>query len=413
MFHHFKEIGAVFCCRNDENFTFQKDLTIVSAITGYERSELNNFIDIVTPESRDDVYHCFKTQLSQVKTAELLIELIHKNSEKIWCLIKAKKELFEDGNEYIFGTMLEVSKFKKQLDVTNQSLKQYQIILSQTENIIYELDCENDSMFYGDTWYDILGYEPIRENFIQTLPSNPYIYPEDIPGILDYFHLLVNGETYKAIEIRLLKSDGNYLWFRVRATAMFDSDGKVTKIVGVILNIDKEKNAQNELKIRAEQDSLTSLLNKHTARFRAEKYLKNAEPDEKCAFLFMDLDNFKNINDHYGHMFGDQILIKVSQEIKKLFRSDDIIARLGGDEFMVLMKSINDLNLVKKRCAQILESFEKILSKSDFEFTVGASIGVAYETASETSFSQLFDHADQASYEAKRAGRHQFAIYED
>ena len=413
MFHHFEEIGAVFCCRNDENFTFHKELTIIEAIAGYERSELNNFIDIITPASHDDAYHCFNIQLSQVRTSELLLELIHKDGHKLWVIVKVKKATLEDGHEYIFGTMLEVSKFKKQLDVTNQSLKQYQIILSQTENIIYELDCATDSMFYGDTWYDIFGYEPVRENFVKTLPSNPYIHPDDLRDVTNYFESLVDGDSYKAIEIRIVKADGNYLWFRVRSTAIFDSEGNVSKIVGVILNIDKEKNAQNELKLRAEHDSLTSLLNKHTARFRSERYLKKAEPDEKCAFLFMDLDNFKDINDHYGHMFGDQILIKVSQEIKKLFRSDDIIARLGGDEFMILMKNIKDLGLVEKRCTQILEALDTILSKSDFEFTVGASIGVAYETASATSFSQLFDHADQASYEAKRLGRHQYAIYKD
>ena len=413
MFHLFEEIGAVFCCKNDEFFSFKKELTIISAIVGYDRSELNNFIDIITPESRDDAYHCFKTQLSQVRNSELLLEITHKNGHNIWVIVKVKLTTLEDGNEYILGTMLEVSKFKKQLDVTNQALKQYQIILSQTENIIYELDCATDSMFYGDTWYGIFGYEPVHESFLETLPSNPYIHPDDIAEITECFNSLLNGDNYKAIEIRIVKADGDYIWCRVRSTAIFDSEGNIIKIVGVILNIDKEKNAQNELKLRAEQDSLTSLLNKHTARFRAEKYFKNAKPDEKCAFLFMDLDNFKDINDHYGHLFGDQILIKVSHELKKLFRSGDIIARLGGDEFMVLMRDINDLSLVEKRCAQILEAFETILSKSDFEFTVGASIGVAYETASETSFSQLFDHADQASYKAKRAGRHQFAIYEE
>ena len=413
MFHHFEEIGAVFCCRNDEKFTFNKELTIISQIIGYTRSELDNFINIITPESQEDAYHCFKTQLSQVRTSELLLELIHKDGHKLWVIVKVKSAILEDGNEYIFGTMLEVSKFKKQLDVTNQSLKQYQIILSQTENIIFELDCVSDSMFYGETWQDIFGYEPVREDFFKTLPTNPYIHPDDVAEVVQSFDYLLNGDSYKAIEIRIMKADGCYLWCRVRATAIFDTEGNVVKIIGVILNIDKEKNAQNELKLRAEQDSLTSLLNKHTARFRAEKYLKNAEPDEKCAFLFMDLDNFKDINDHYGHLFGDQILIKVAQELKKLFRSGDIIARLGGDEFMVLMKDIHDLNLVEKRCSQILAAFETILSKSDFEFTVGASIGVAYEKASETSFSQLFDHADQASYKAKRLGRHQFAIYEE
>lgn len=411
MFHLFEEIGAVFCCENDHAYTFKKDLTIISAIVGYSRSELSTFCDIITPESLEDVHHCFKEELKQVKSTELVVEINHKAGHKIWVLIKVKLVKLDDGKDYIVGTMLEISNFKRQLDVSNQLLKQYQIILSQTENIIFELDCKTDHMFFADTWYDIFGYEPICDNFIGTLATNPHIHPEDIHLLEERFRILVDGASYKAGEIRIIKKDGEYLWCRIRATAIYDESGALTKLVGVIINIDKEKRAENELKIRADQDSLTLLLNKHAARQQSERYFKNAKADEHCAFLFLDLDNFKDINDHYGHIFGDQILIKVAHEIKKLFRSEDIVARLGGDEFMILMKNVNDLALVEKRCSQLLEAFDTILAKSDFEFTVGASIGVAYEAAKTASFTRLFDQADQASYTAKRRGRHQYTIY--
>ena len=107
---------------------------------------------------------------------------------------------------------------------------------------------------------------------------------------------------------------------------------------------------------------------------------------------------------------GDQILVKVAREIKKLFRSDDIVARMGGDEFMILMKNINNLDLVEKRCEQILASFDSILNKSEFDFSVGASIGVAYAPSANANFLKLYMQADEASYEAKRNGRHQFII---
>lgn len=410
MFHLFEEIGAIFCCKNDAYFTFKKDLTIISAIVGYSRNELNTFCDIVTKTSKEDMYHCFKTELSQVKTSELVLEIKHKAGYKIWVLVKVKLVTLDDGNEYIIGTMLEISKLKRQLDVTNQSLKQYQIILAQTENIIFELDCLSDSIFYAETWKDILGYEPIQDNFMKTLATHPHVHPDDIHHLVNHFHTLSQGGQYKAGEVRLLKANGDYLWCRIRATAIYDENGNIVRVVGVIVNIDKEKRAEDELKMRAEQDSLTHLLNKHTARFQCDAYFSNADPDERCALLFLDLDNFKDINDHYGHMFGDQILIKVAQEIKSLFRSDDIIARMGGDEFMILMKNITNIELVEKRCTQILAAFDSILSKSEFEFSVGASIGVAYAPAKDANFLQLFMQADEASYEAKRNGRHQYII---
>ena len=411
MFHLFEEIGAVFCCENDQNYTFKKEMTIISAIVGYSRSELTTFCDIITPQSLEDIHHCFNEELPQVKSTELVVEINHKAGHKIWVLIKVKLAKLDDGKEYIIGTMLEISNFKRQLDTSNQLLKQYQIILSQTENIIFELDCKTDYMFFADTWYDIFGYEPIYENFIGTLASNPHIHPEDIPLLEERFRILVDGTSYKAGEVRIIKKDGEYLWCRIRATAIYDENGNLAKLVGVIINIDKEKRAENELKVRADQDSLTLLLNKQAARHQSELYFKSAKPDEHCAFLFLDLDNFKDINDHYGHIFGDQILIKVANEIKKLFRTKDIIARLGGDEFMILMKNVNDIALVEKRCTQLLEAFDSILAKSDFEFTVGASIGVAYDSVEHASFNRLFDQADQASYVAKKRGRHQYAIY--
>ena len=100
MFHLFEEIGAVFCCKNDEYFTFKREFTIISAIVGYDRSELNHFIDIITPESRQAAYHCFKVQLSESRTSELLLEITHKEGHTIWVIIKVKLATLEAESEY-------------------------------------------------------------------------------------------------------------------------------------------------------------------------------------------------------------------------------------------------------------------------------------------------------------------------
>lgn len=305
---------------------------------------------------------------------------------------------------------MDVSKSKEHQVNIDKSMEQYQIILSQTENVTFELDIASDNITFSKRWDELFGYTPKSHHFVATLPANSHIHPADIPVLLQSLNAMKSGESYRTMDIRI-STGGKFVWFCLRASAVYDNQGKLSKIVGIIVNIDDEKKQANKLQEKADCDSLTKLLNKATAKKQTESYLNSFPNGAYCALLIIDLDNFKQVNDNYGHMFGDKVLLKTAEEIRNSFRSRDLVARIGGDEFMVLMKDIANEELVKERCAKLLETFRNFRFEEHKEYEISCSIGVALSPHHATSYEDLFKLADTAMYDAKKQGKNNYALY--
>lgn len=154
-------------------------------------------------------------------------------------------------------------------------------------------------------------------------------------------------------------------------------------------------------------DPLTGILHRGAAKKMIESYLQN--PHKNSVLMLFDLDNFKQINDTYGHQTGDDILIKFSTILKESFRSRDIVARLGGDEFIVFMKDAS-IEIVERRAKQICALVKNIPSELGFELS--ASIGIALpEKSDSVEFEQIYFQADKALYNAKQNGKDKYHFY--
>ncbi len=221
------------------------------------------------------------------------------------------------------------------------------------------------------------------------------------------------------LTMQVRRKDGTAMWVMNRAQLIEDESGECF-LCGLLLEItlsklryDMEKETVDQLQERVQQDSLTKVYNASTARELSEEYLGSCQEDTGCALLIVDLDNFKQINDHHGHMFGDVVLVQCAQIIRKLFRTKDIVGRIGGDEFLVLMKDIPDQEIVKTRCRQINEILRERFEQELPDYYPSCSIGVAFAPEQGKSYFQLFCCADQALYHAKESGRRQYAFYEE
>jgi len=159
-----------------------------------------------------------------------------------------------------------------------------------------------------------------------------------------------------------------------------------------------------------DMDSFTHLLTKN-AFFRKMDLLLCNEPELPCTLMVMDLDNFKSVNDVCGHMTGDKVLLKVTEILTKVFRSNDLIGRFGGDEFMILMRGTNDKELAKKRAAHINEQIAKEIYYPKLQRPCTISIGIKCSEGASTR-SELFNQADAALYKAKNEGRNTFRLSE-
>ena len=195
-------------------------------------------------------------------------------------------------------------------------------------------------------------------------------------------------------------------------SALTDDDGNVLHYVGMFSDITKSKMQQEELNQMAHYDVLTGLPNRALFSDRFHQALVHSDRNKmKLAVCFIDLDNFKPINDNFGHDVGDQLLIEVSDRIKGSLREEDTISRQGGDEFAILLGDIESY----EQCQQTLDRIQYSLVQpyliNSVPHTISASIGVTLYPSDNSDIDTLMRHADQAMYQAKQAGRNRYHLF--
>lgn len=180
------------------------------------------------------------------------------------------------------------------------------------------------------------------------------------------------------------------------------------------LQVEERKKAEQKLFYQANHDALTGLPNRSCFLSQVEQTLARAKrhPEHKFALLFLDLDNFKQINDNYGHQVGDQFLVEVSRRLTESVRDNDVVARLGGDEFVVLLDLIPDSELAEDIATRIVDKIALPYQLQSCEVRSGASIGIAMFEREYHDVESIMQDADLAMYQAKSLGRGQFVVFE-
>ena len=184
--------------------------------------------------------------------------------------------------------------------------------------------------------------------------------------------------------------------------------------VGVLLLTMQRLNAWERRRLvrKAQEDPLTGLLNKESTARSITDWLNEERCEGIQVLLMVDLDHFKEINDTYGHATGDLVLKKAAQVLRSVFRETDIVGRVGGDEFMVFLKNVGNPEVVQ-RLMSTLNSRIRAVKVDDLpEETLSCSIGAAFYPQHGKDFTLLYENADRALYEAKRAGRNGHAVFE-
>lgn len=276
--------------------------------------------------------------------------------------------------------------------------------------------------FLVHRWFFLLEYDPrldqlrvydTRSRTLETLdaylgsekPEHATIFAEDRWKM----RALLTGELFGPLEMRFVSPEGVYYSREVDARPVEDPARGIL-YVGYAKDITDQKNQTQELLEQARHDSLTQLYNNRTGKELIDRYLQAKDPYASCGMLVIDLDFFKNVNDRYGHLFGDKVLQEFARMLRTLFRSSDILVRFGGDEFVVFLKDIPNTTLLQKT-RQLSESVQQVkFWENDYRMT--CSIGACFlpENTAGYSFDQLFENADWALYQAKQNGRNQYVF---
>ncbi|WP_192816136.1 EAL domain-containing protein [Geminocystis herdmanii] len=302
--------------------------------------------------------------------------------------------------------------YRKKIEFNLEESKQrYASLTSVVPVGIFRTNIGHKCIYINDYCCELMGLSPekvIGEGWLNG------IYSEDRDMVLQYWLNCIEENQQFKLEYRFQRPDGEIIWVYGQCIAEYDAQGKLKGYVGTITNISDRIKIEQQLKHNALHDKLTGLPNRHLLIERLELALKKQKRylDYNFSLLFLDLDNFKIVNDSLGHLVGDELLIEVAKILKFFIRDTDVASRLGGDEFVILLEDIEGIAEGVKIAQRILEGLQSPLILSNQEVFVSTSIGIICGGERHHSALDLLRDGDIAMYRAKKNGKGKYAIFD-
>lgn len=238
------------------------------------------------------------------------------------------------------------------------------------------------------------------------------VHPQDLPAVEQRIRESLHSGVFDT-EWRVVWPDGSEHWLAGRSIVYKNSAGEAVRMLGVNIDIDERKESEERLRRMAQHDALTGLPNRTLLYAFAERLVSaKRRVQDQTAFLFIDLDRFKQVNDRYGHDAGDTVLKEVARRLATCMRSEDLVGRLGGDEFVAVLAPVRSEEVAAKIALHTLDCLGQPYVVAGHELQVTPSIGISLFPQDGASVDELVKHADAAMYAAKQRGCNNVQFYQ-
>lgn len=238
------------------------------------------------------------------------------------------------------------------------------------------------------------------------------IHWDDIERLRDDLETSAQSGAGFTVEVKITTSAARVVWAQLEGRARFGLNGQFEGYITTVTDISNQMQAKAALADLANIDPLTRLPNRNCFRQRLAGALGSASPENQVALLYLDLDDFKIVNDSLGHEYGDELLRIVARRMGHALRAGDFVARLGGDEFVVVIQGAPGDQGLKRVGSKLIDSLSQPYHIEQRTLKVGVSIGIAATCDHSTDAQHLLSAADEAMYEAKRAGKNQLCLHQ-
>ncbi|HEX3723222.1 MAG TPA: PAS domain S-box protein [Nitrolancea sp.] len=364
--------------------------------------------DIVHPENVEDIRAYLRQQLNGTRVpGSIQLKATTKDAGIVYIDVSASP-IVKNGVVVAFQAVArDISERYLAEQRLAESEQRYRSLFYHNPDAVFSLDPHGNCLTANRACERITGYS------IDDILSTPWaalVVPEDLRRTLRHIARTAHGKP-QAFEISVVRKSGEMVRLHI-TTLPIIVGGQIVGIYGIAKDETERRTLEERLAFQAFHDSLTSLPNRNLFLDRLQHALARAGRNESMlAVLFLDLDNFKVINDSLGHEIGDQLLVSVAGRLSASMRADDTAARLGGDEFILLLediKSVHEAEQVARRVHEVLKAPFKIGRREVF---VTSSIGIAISTSASDRPDELLRNADVAMYGAKRNGRARYEVF--
>lgn len=303
--------------------------------------------------------------------------------------------------------------FNNMLDDVSMSEELHRTISDISDNMLFEWDFHKETMYVSDNFKEKFDIDPSEAQlangkFLDKIMTEDYaeVYKRDISTLL-------KNRTGHSGEYQMTTKNGSLLWFSIRALCVTDRLGEPLRVIGVVTDIDSEKKLELQLSERASYDFLSQLYNRSTFERELKSEIERSA-HSKVAVLFIDVDDFKFINDRFGHSVGDEVIKYVAGCIKQRVKGSGFAGRFGGDEFVLCITDPKQIEEIESLSLDLIdELYEGYHSElANVSINVKASIGIAFYPEHGDDSNKVVAAADEAMYFVKKNGKANYHIYQ-
>lgn len=316
----------------------------------------------------------------------VITSVIRKFKLQILKLSQEQQEIFRKATEQLYDDINE-------LDITENCA-----VGKKTERYFQSLGVPEDMPY--DKALQVIAQKQIKEEFREGYIAA--FHPDNVKREYE------RGQKHLRYEFMMREEGSDYFWMRIDAYAYYRPEEQALRMFTYRKNIDAEKRRELAMLELAQSDEMTRLYSKAATRRQIERRFAE-ESGQMHAFFMLDIDDFKQVNDRFGHAFGDLVIIEFARTLKQQFRATDVVGRVGGDEFAVFV-SIPDEAWALEKVQELSAALRKTCTVENASWQMSASIGVALAPRDGANFEMLYKSADAALYETKKRGKNGYTF---
>ena len=391
--------------KNKQSGKFEFSLNDQKRISYYMPLGINNYYLFSTSNSS---YITNRAHIISRNIMNMILEMSVAALVLLYGLYKYNKHLNSEIKSAHQETISTSAMLKAAVEESNQYIFEYNI----ETRTLYKKAGTNNLLFQQDQ------LENVPESILQS--------GNIVASSLEDFSQLFNTIQHEHVAESIIEVKDHTVshWFKIRMKNIYDEKNYLINTVGIIEDVTEKKEQEKIIKSKdieektlrkkAELDGLTGLFNATTLKEKVAHILNDPLLNESThLFLLIDLDNFKEINDSFGHQYGDRVLAGMANIIKQTFRKDDIIARLGGDEFAALLVNATNYEVMEPAFKNLCDKLSKTYTKDGKSVKVSASIGISSAPNQGSTFEELYKKSDLALYQVKKESKNGYKKYQD
>ena len=371
----------------------------------------------VSPLGKDSFATIFLDISEQKNTAgelQLVHEQLQAQNEELRASNEELNSLYQQVAAAAEGLRHQYRELSESQRLLRDREERFRLALEAANDVLYDWDIRTHTVAWSEHWEARLGFSYATEGATDALLGDA-VHPDDRAARNAALAAHLEGRApYYSAEFRLRDIHGDYFWVMTRGKALRDEYGVPIRVLGSLTDITDARQRQEKIRYMAYYDALTGLPNRWLFNEQLEKLLAGGHEAGCCgAVMLLDVDNFKMINDSFGHAFGDRLLQEIGRHISRFAEPTGFVARLSADEFIVMLQDIDSATAAADYAGCLLSSFSRPFELDSQRVFVTLSIGIALFPQDGASAGELLRCSDIAMHEVKKQGKNGWSFFDD